>query len=394
MKSLPKIGVLMGSSGFAQGIARGVADYVRNAPPAESFTIVWQVTQDLPSLKRWRGDGIIGGLCRRDIVSWLKRSRQLAVNISLLYQSPVPTVGADDYAAGKLACEHLLERGFDQMGFIGFPNIHYSQRRWQGFSETAVAAGAQASLFEFSTEQPMHENSPAIRQELLRWLRKQPRPLGLMLAIDSLATMVYDACHSLDLAIPEDVAIIGADNDPMMAGLIEPPLSSVDVYNERVGYEAGRLMSRLLQGQDPPASPLLIPPRGIAIRQSTDTFTQKDEYVASALRYIWRMSHQSISVEDIIKHVACSRRTLENRFRQHRGRTPLEEIQRARIERVKRRLVETDRSIAQIAQDCGFVYIAQLNAAFRRHTGVTPGIFRRQARTPMMLDQDIVEDVE
>jgi LacI family transcriptional regulator len=177
-------------------------------------------------------------------------------------------------------------------------------------------------------------------------------------------------------------------------GLIEPSLSSVDVYNERVGYEAGRLMSRLLQGHEPPATPLLIQPRGIASRQSTDTFTQKDEYVASALRYIWRMSHQSISVEDIIKHVNCSRRTLENRFRQHRGRTPLEEIQRARIERVKRRLVETDRSIAQIAQDCGFVYIAQLNAAFRKHTGMTPGQFRKQARTPMMMNEDDLSEMD
>jgi LacI family transcriptional regulator len=368
MRVLPKIGVSISSNGYTQGIARGVADYVRKAPPSESFTIIWQVSQDLNSLKRWQGDGLIGGFCRK------------VVNVSLFQPTTLPTVGADDYKTGQMACEHLIERGFEQMGFIGFPDVYYSTRRWEGFRDTALAAGASASLFEFSTQQPLHRNTPAVRQELLRWLRKQPRPMGLMLAIDSLATLVYDACSTLNLNIPDDMAIIGADNDPMMAGLIDPSLSSVDIYNERVGYEAARMMARMLRGETPPESPVLIQPRGIASRQSTDTFTQKDEYVASALRYIWRMSHQSISVQDVIKHVACSRRTLENRFREQRGRTPLEEIQRARIERVKRRLVETDRSIAEIAQDCGFAYIAQLNAAFRKHTSMTPGMFREQSR--------------
>jgi LacI family transcriptional regulator len=380
MRVLPKIGVSISSNGYTQGIARGVADYVRKAPPSESFTIIWQVSQDLNSLKRWQGDGLIGGFCRKEMESWVRRNKQRVVNVSLFQPTTLPTVGADDYKTGQMACEHLIERGFEQMGFIGFPDVYYSTRRWEGFRDTALAAGASASLFEFSTQQPLHRNTPAVRQELLRWLRKQPRPMGLMLAIDSLATLVYDACSTLNLNIPDDMAIIGADNDPMMAGLIDPSLSSVDIYNERVGYEAARMMARMLRGETPPESPVLIQPRGIASRQSTDTFTQKDEYVASALRYIWRMSHQSISVQDVIKHVACSRRTLENRFREQRGRTPLEEIQRARIERVKRRLVETDRSIAEIAQDCGFAYIAQLNAAFRKHTSMTPGMFREQSR--------------
>jgi LacI family transcriptional regulator len=201
-----------------------------------------------------------------------------------------------------------------------------------------------------------------------------------MACYDFRGQQVLDACRRLGLAVPDEVAVIGVDNDELLCELSDPPLTSVVPNMQRTGYEAAALLDQMIAGKTARGQTHLIPPIGIATRQSTDVLVIEDRNVARAVHYIRQHACDGIQVKDVLRVVPQSRTLLESRFKRLIGRTPHEEILRVRLARVKELLVETDLSLDQIAERTAFNHVEYLSVAFRREIGIPPSQFRAQNR--------------
>ena len=210
------------------------------------------------------------------------------------------------------------------------------------------------------------------------WVAALPKPVGILACTDQLGFWLLDACRRVGSAVPEEVAVVGVENDETLCQLATPRLSSVAFDGVRVGYESAALLDRLMRGEQPPQEPLVVPPRGIVVRQSSDIVAIDDAAVAAALRFIREHACHGVSVAEVIGRVGLSRTVLERRMRAAIGRTPGEEIVRVRFARVKALLAETDLTVAEIADRCGMEHPQYLAASFKKQFGMTPGAFRRR----------------
>ena len=216
--------------------------------------------------------------------------------------------------------------------------------------------------------------------EIGRWIATLPKPVGIMACYDSRGQQVLDACRSAGLAVPDEVAVIGVDNDELLCELASPPLSSVVPNAHRAGYVAAARLDRLMAGKKVTPMAELIPPLGVANRHSTDAFALDDRAIVRAVRMIREHACEGINVSDVLKTVPLSRRVLEQRFQKLLGRTPREEILQVRLARVKQLLGETELALYQIAERTGFEHVEYLSVVFKRETGVTPSAWRADAR--------------
>lgn len=219
-----------------------------------------------------------------------------------------------------------------------------------------------------------------MNSKLRRWLSALPKPVGLFAGNDLCGSQLSEACHEAGLRIPEDVALVGVDNDDLFCELTRPSLSSVAIPAERIGYEAASLLDRRLEGVKPPRKPLLFPPLGVVARQSSDLVASDEPEVTAALRFIRNHSHTPISVSDVLREIAVSRSGLERQFRQVLRRGVGDEIRRAHLERAKSLLAGTDLSVAVVAKQSGYSGIKHLCTVFRQATGLTPTAYRRRTR--------------
>jgi LacI family transcriptional regulator len=295
-----------------------------------------------------------------------------------------PQVISDDPLIGRMAADHLFDRGFRYLAFVGDSfGGWWSARRQAGFSDRARELGV--SCFNFVPDQMARPGArrPKARipdRACLAWLRKLPRPLGLMGCSDGHARYAIDLCHQLRLRVPEDVAVVGVDNDDVFTELTEPPLSSVALQTDRLGFAAGELLGRLLEGKPAPKEPVVIPPGELIVRRSSDTIAIGDPIVAGALRFIREHLPEQAGVKQLLAHIPVSRSNLDARFRAALGRSAAEEVRRARIGQAKHLLSASDLPVAQVAHHAGFSCARRLSEIFHRETGVTPSAYRRQFR--------------
>jgi LacI family transcriptional regulator len=299
-------------------------------------------------------------------------------------QDTFPRVINDDLAAGRLAAEHLTGRGFRYLAFVGdHSGRWWMQRRYEGFCEklaelglTCVGHGIEAP----DTRSSDRRDVGAEEQALLRWVGQLPRPLGVLGCNDEHAARTIRICRRLGLRIPEDVAVVGVDNDDLYAEVSDPPLSTVSLQNTRMGYEAGALLARLIDGETPPTDPLYIPPGELIVRQSSDTVATNDPVVMAAIQFIRQRLSTGANVKELLAEVQVSRSSLDARFQAALGRTAAEEIRRARIERAKQLLSTSELSMPQVARHAGFSCARQLSETFHHETGVPPTAYRQRFR--------------
>jgi LacI family transcriptional regulator len=286
----------------------------------------------------------------------------------------LPMILNDNLAVGRMAAQHLADRGFRHLAYYGVRGERWSELRLQGVESAAKAAKATLAVH------PSGGKWEASQERLKRWILGLPRPLGLVAANDIHGLRALDACRRAGRAVPEEVAVVGADDDAELCELSDPPLSSVTFNPERVGYEAAALLDGLMSRRSRPGRPLLVPPLGVSTRQSTDILAIDDPDVAKAIHYIRRHAFEGITVEDVLREAPLSRRALEHRFRRRLGRTPKEEIQRLRFDQAKNLLASTELPLARISERLGFHQPAYLSAVFKRETGMTPAAYRNRAR--------------
>jgi LacI family transcriptional regulator len=325
--------------------------------------------------------------------------RQTGVPVVELFESRAksefPRILPDDVATGELAARHFLERGFRHFGFFGAPWMLWSQERELGFrneiqrtfqSRAKVNNNGDGSSNFTITSYGSHAGStPAafegsqkrLAQAMGAWLASLPRPLALFAANDLWGFELVQAARELGLHIPDDVAVLGVDNEELLCEIAYPPLSSIRMGAEQIGHAAVSMLEQLLRGKSAVANISRIPPMEIVTRQSTDVLAVEDPDVAMALSHIRKHAIEGMSVKQLLDAVAINRRTLERRFLSVLGHTPLEEIRRVRLERAKT-LLQTDLPIYDIAVRSGFATPEYLATSFLAATGMTPTTYRRQ----------------
>ena len=294
----------------------------------------------------------------------------------------VPSVDVDDARVGELAASHLMGLGLHQFAFLG-ETTDYSRQREAAFRKRIETAGHEShSYFQsIGTVRKYIEHWHEAEADLVDWLKALPKPIGIFAAHDPSGRLLAETCRSYSIRIPEEVAIVGANNDTHVCGMTYPPLSSIEIPWDHIGYETALQMERLLQN---PAAisndPLLIPPTRVVRRRSSDFLSVSNPTLARALEHIHEYAATGLNVKELVDAIRCPRRTLERTFREVLGRSIHEEIMRTRLDYAKELLGRADLSIDQVAEFSGFGRNERFSVNFRQWEGMTPREFRKRLR--------------
>ncbi|RYG49646.1 DNA-binding transcriptional regulator [bacterium] len=359
---------------YGREILRGISRYLETHARWSVFLDERELDAPPPDwLFDWEGDGVILRSTTPELARSLRERKLVVVDLNDRHGDlGLPRISSDMEALGRAAAEHLVRRGYAHLAYCGFEGEVWCGARLEGVRQIAEPCSVLRTSWQGLREHSWQEE----RDLIARWLEGLPRPLGIVACNDVRGHHVLDACRSLGLAVPEEVAVVGVDNAETFCALCDPPLSSVVPDAQRIGYEAADLLERLMAGKPSPARTLLVSPRGVVTRQSTDSVAISDPVVAKAVRFIRENAHHPIGVEDVLARTNVSRSTLERRFRAALGRSPHDEIGRCRLKRVKKLLRETDWPIARIAEETGHDHAEYLMVQFKRETGKTPTQWR------------------
>lgn len=379
---IPKRNVLLALTTTHHGFYRGVARFARENN--------WHLTTDMlyaATIPRgWKGDGIISHVGYwKELANFVRSARCPRVELTMVRKDlGLPYVDGDHRAIGRLAAQHFMERGYRRFAWFPFTNDPLNDERRAGFLETIAKEG-----FGLVDLPPLHElreftwreNWAKNQERIARALEALPKPVAVFCYNDCAAANILNVCQKLGIAVPEQLAIIGVDNDELLCDAVTVPLTSVVHDLEEVGYQGALLLERLMNRESNHPKPPLIGPKGIVSRRSTDMPSVEHLGVARALGYIRQHFEKSIlQVPEIVAATGMSRRPLELAFKRETGRTINQEIARIRIAKAKELLAGRKSPIAAIAKESGFVRANHLNRVFRAHTGCSPGSYRKKLK--------------
>jgi LacI family transcriptional regulator len=336
-------------------------------------------------------DGLIAPVREKAVERKLLRLPVPCVNVSnVMPVTRLPLVTQDDEAAGRLAAEHLLACGCTMFACWGQRNARFSQARVKGFRHTLHERMPWAKCVTGEGPSLVAEEGAPLVARMKAWLKKLPRQLGVFGVLDPFALHLIRAAQESGRNVPEDIAIIGAEDDEFWVDFENVPLSSVKLPSRQIGFEAAALLHKLMGrdgrmdggGRKLAALPgeLYLPVTAVSARRSTDVLFVEDEAVARAVAFIREHASENVYVEDVVRASGISRSGLKVRFKQALGRSILSEIQRVRIARVQYFLRTTDMKLTAIAEACDFPSSPRLNVLFRQATGQTPGEYRAMFR--------------
>jgi len=369
-----RVGLFMGLTDFYEhGIARGVVRYARGRPDWDLYGFGWMF-QSIGSLERWDGDGLVARIESGRDADRLAARRLPLVDVAGAWRRPgFRQVCNDDTATGALAGRHLQALGFRRFAFCGVARVGWSRMRREGFR--AVLGGGAIPVFEESLswwEKLRHS------ERLEAWIHALPHPVAVFACNDTAGLKVAAACRNARLAVPQEVAILGVDNEDILCELCVPPLSSIMLDCEQIGFRAAEMLARLLERSgSAPAAPQLITPREVVERSSTHVLPSADPLVEQAVALIRSLAGEPVHVAALLKDIPASRRSLEIRFRRALGRSVHDEIVRVHIERARELLRTTTLTVAAVAASSGFGNPQRFHEAFRKAAGMTPGAYRK-----------------
>jgi len=384
MREIPKVALLVETSrGFGREMLRGVARYARLHGPWSFHITPGDFQKAVPKMKQWGGSGIIARIPDEQVAKAVIEAGVPTIALGLTDEQMRPDsplakfseLSSDASEVARLATEHLLERRFHHFAYVGVEDRAWSQRREKAFAAQLAVAGYEAHVFR----QPARPRDRVWEREqsiLAKWMRALPTPVGLFACNDDRGREVLEACRIAELNVPEDVAVLGVDNDEVFCDLADPPLSSVALNAETAGYRAAELLDGMMSGRIRKRRRIVVEALGVVTRRSTDIVAVGDSDVAAALQFIRREQGKGISVDRVADEVAMSRRSLEKRFQEIIGRTILEEIQLVRLDRAKRLLLETTYPVSTVAELSGFGSTGYFIQFFQKRVGTTPRRFR------------------
>jgi LacI family transcriptional regulator len=347
----------------------------------------WHLSEDLAREKvipwGWDGDGILAWLgAGDDLADFVLHTEKPTVDFS--YRRPqlkFARVLEDTSETARLAADHFLSRGFRNFVFYSDAANWIYNERGGAYVQMLEQAGCNPCWLRW------HE-SPAFRTDRKAWkakrdwltgeMQRMPKPVGVFAASDGLALEMLEVCEAAGMAVPEQVAIVGAGNNLLAVDAMHTPISSVDVNMERIGYEGAKLLDDLMRQPAPPAPPVRVPPFRLVVRKSSDLVAVNHPGVAQSLRFMWDHCQEPIGVNDLAKAAAMSVRNFHQAFVNHLGRSPGAELHRIRIERAKKLLADSNEKMDTIAEMCGYESGNSFWVAFKRATGISPRQYQKQ----------------
>ncbi len=399
------------SKAFGRGLLAGVGRFARLHGQWSTFVDERGLSDPIPDwVESGDFDGIIVRASQRETLEYVIGFG--IPTICLGEENPVSAISVmnDDEACAELAAQHLLERGFSNFGFLGHRGFIWSDVRRNRFQQALALAGKNCDVLEASIETTRQAPWYQRRERLAKWIAGLPKPVGILACYDSAARTILEVCRDLKLLVPEQVAVMGVDNDEVLCDLCDPPLTSVAPDTEAIGMRAAELLHRLMdptqeavgrfqqkskagagteeprqretneRAKMPSEHRVIVGPVGVVTRGSTDTHAIEDPLIAAVAGYIRRHASDGIDVSDLLAEFPMSRRTLERRFNKALNQSPLELIRRVRINHVKALLRETDLKLGSICEMTGFSYTAYMVGCFKEVEGMTPGQYRKQTR--------------
>lgn len=373
-----RIALILGQDlGYCRGVLRGVQAFAAGGEP-------WVFRDAAPSLsvieavREWQPAGVIAHLFDPQVAEAVKQLRVPVVNTTSTLPLDLPLVEIDHPAVGRMAADHFIHSGFRHFAYFGSKRAGFSVQREDGFRSQLAKSGfaCLAHHAEYLPRPSPSDSWTEVDAGVRRWLLELPKPVAILASNDVPARELAEICRVLELHVPEDVALLGVDDDELECNLSFPPLSSIALPAERVGFEAAKLLRQLMSGKQPANKRIIVQPKGLVVRQSSDIVAVQDADVGKALRFIRQHATQLIGVEDVLREVAVSRRKLERDFQRIIHRTIFAEIRRIRIERAQRLLSSTQLPMPAIATQSGFDGARRMAVVFNQVTGMTPSEYR------------------
>jgi len=372
------------STKIGRDLLQGIQSYARETGLWNLDLQPGGLNQVLPNPKTWKGTGIVSRAANPGTVAAILKTRLPAVFFTLsswqrkaLAGREMLEVLVDADSVSQLAANHLLERGLRNLAFVGHArNPEWSGRREQAFARSLAGESIVPHVYPVDSRE--NKNWARESRRLRRWLEKLPKPVGIMAANDARGLQVLDACRQGALSVPDEVAVIGVDNDELICSLCHPPLTSIVLATTEAGYRSARALHALILKKRVRDCQILIPAIQIIARESTATAVAQNWRVEKARRFILQKAGEMIQVRNVVEHVGISRRSLEAHFSRSVGHSLLQEILRVRIERVKGLLLSSASPIHLIAEKGGFSNANYMCKAFKKAVGCSPQTYRLQ----------------
>ena len=377
-RKVPRVALLVETTRtYTREVLGGVKRFIAAHGPWSTFLELRALDSAPPAwLRDWDGDGILTRTFTQEMADLISRTGLPAVELRATnLKGDRPFVGMDNASIGRSVAEHFFERGYRQFAAYSLRTERFFIERVQNFVSSVESYGCRC----FELPETLSDSAAdweKSQDTLINWLSLLPKPVGIFAANDQLGVRLLDACQRAGVAVPEEVAVVGAENEETLCSFATPALTSVRFDGQTVGYKAAELLERLMSGKSVKLRETLIPPKGIIVRASSDELVINDRLVANAVRLIREDANKGLNVDNLCQRLNVSRSTLDRRMKSALNRSPKEEISRIRFREVERLLIETDLTMETIAELTGFTHSHYLQAAFKQIYGETPGGFR------------------
>ncbi|RKX46912.1 MAG: xylose operon transcription regulator XylR [Verrucomicrobia bacterium] len=386
----PHVAVLTETTHTAgRNTLRGIGQYIKEHEPWSTYYAPRTLGEKAPSwLKGWKGDGIIARVSSEPVMEELKALGIPFVDMigGMPTEPGTARVSGSDEGIGRKAADYFMKNGFRNFAFLGMRNEVWSVTRKIAYFNVLHEHGFSVnelllpSFYDSASGEYRKRSWEKVEEELAVWAATLPAPCAVFCANDDLGRYMIEACRRADIAVPDELALLGVDNDTLFCELYDPPLSSIDANHFGVGYEAASLLDGMMRGEEAPTLPLLVPAGEIIVRTSSDVLAISDPNLASAVHFIRQHACEGISVGDVAAHAFLSRSVLQRRFKAELGQTAHERILQEKLSRARNLLAETSLPLVDIAEKAGFTHQEYMGATFRKHQGTTPAQYRIQSK--------------
>lgn len=365
------------SLGSGREILRGIGRYARQAGNWQLFHAAGGLADAIPDwMKDWKGDAVIARIQNPETLAQLSKLDIPVIDVLGVCENQFPLIHVDDHAIGALVGNYFIERNFHHFGFYGISGENWSDRRCASFRE-ACASGK--TFHELSIPRRPKGEAPERFQQVQEWVRGLPKPTAIMVCSDQRGLELLEACLSEDIAVPEEIAVVGVDNDAALCEISDPPLSSVRGGHYNVGMEAARTADLILSGQGLLSRTVYIPPNELVERESSATRAIPDPIVARGVSFIRQNLASPITNDLIARSCGISRTLFQKRFRETMDQSIREFILERRVERALVLIRSSNITLAEVAERSGFKHQEYLGQIIKRTTGQTPGALRKEA---------------